>query len=113
MVHETMQHLSEFVQKVKDLGGVVDFDLNDELTVSSFNDKAIMLSVHLDKPATDDNCVASIDWLGDKRYDGRRTFDVATYNENFNLSHKDLKRAGKLQKLTVKYSSKFFRDENY
>ena len=64
------------------------------------------------KPATDIKCVATIDWAHDQRYNGRRTFNVCTYNEDFDISARNFKKLRKLQRITVKYSNKFWKAEN-
>lgn len=106
MLLEEKKLFNEFDREVKAVNGVIDMQFARD------SNEVILVGVCLNKPATDENCVASIDWLPDTRYHGRRTFNVCTYNENFSISSRDHKRAKKLQMIAVKYSNKFWKLEN-
>ena len=83
MLYETKQLLDQLHQDTAKLGGVVDlvyFKNQDNQSILS------LVSLHLNKPATDTNCVAAID--------------------------SELKKAERLQLLAVKYSHKFWQSEN-
>lgn len=110
MLRTTKELLNQFEKDINKLGGIVDYIYSND----QFSDtKLIMVSTHLSKPATDENCVASIDWGPDDRYNGKQIFDVNTYNENFKLDAKTRQKAFKLQDMTVKYSQKFWENENF
>lgn len=92
-------------KKIRELGGACSWYSGD-------SDDELMFSIHLAEPTTEANCVASIDWLPDSRYDNQRTFNVCTYNENFDFNKADCHKCVKLQRLTVKYSCKLWESEN-
>ena len=97
--------VNKFKKKIKETGGAFSWYDGD-------SDSELMFSVHLSEPTTETNCVASIDWLPDERYGGQRTFNVCTYNENFDFNQQDCAKCVELQKLTVKYSRKLWEAEN-
>lgn len=70
------------------------------------------LVFYLEPPYTTKYRVASIEWYTDPRFD-KVTFNVKTYNENFELSSRQRKQARHLQMLATKYASKFWRDINF
>lgn len=88
------------------VGGAMELTYDDSHTV------LLSVDLGLTYPVTDSNCVASIDWLPDMRYKENRTYNVTTFNEDFGIGDKMLKRAKKLQKLAVNYSLKFWRADN-
>lgn len=111
MLYETKQLLDQLHQDTAKLGGVVDlvyFKNQDNQSILS------LVSLHLNKPATDTNCVAAIDMdvSTEKSIRGRYCFNTDIYNENLNISDNDFKKAERLQLLAVKYSHKFWQSEN-
>lgn len=99
--------MNEFDKNIKALGGVMMWHF-----AKDTDEEPYEIAIHYAKPVTDINCVATIDWNRDNRYNGRRTFNVCTYNEDFNISARNLKRSRKLQRETVRYSNKFWKEEN-
>lgn len=107
MYKEMKSLMNEFDKEIKALNGVMDWHFSKDTDEEPYE-----ISIHYEKPATDLNCVATIDWAHDRRYGGRRTFNVCTYNEDFDISARNFKKLRKLQRITVKYSNKFWKTEN-
>lgn len=107
---ETLNYLLNFAKEIIKLHGnfaiYCNVNLQGDYSLST-------IDVSSERYIIDDSTViAQIDIDVDQRY-RRRTFNMYTYNENFDLSKDKRKQIRKLQKLTAKYAAKMYESENY